>query len=159
MAASAEETQVKKPHVVPKMARHRSAGVAPHVSSAHRRYRGLGTDLSRTRAVAEPRTRGTSDRGFGLQLVRVLMSRTRTRVALDVRGLIDRVEIFRLANGRKRDAMVQKWLDGKPAELRTIAKRWFSEMRGCGDDVGEQMHDGCPVACIEDAPFGYVNTF
>ncbi len=21
------------------------------------------------------------------------------------------------------------------------------------------MHDGCPVACIEDAPFGYVNTF
>jgi hypothetical protein len=21
------------------------------------------------------------------------------------------------------------------------------------------MHDGCPVACVEDAPFGYVNTF
>lgn len=21
------------------------------------------------------------------------------------------------------------------------------------------MHDGCPVACIEDAPFGYVNSF
>jgi hypothetical protein len=21
------------------------------------------------------------------------------------------------------------------------------------------MHDGCPVVCIEDAPFGYVNAF
>ena len=21
------------------------------------------------------------------------------------------------------------------------------------------MHDGCPVACVQDAPFGYVNVF
>jgi hypothetical protein len=32
-------------------------------------------------------------------------------------------------------------------------------MRQCGDDVLEMMHDSCPVACVEDAPFGYVNTF
>ena len=32
-------------------------------------------------------------------------------------------------------------------------------MRECGDDVRELMHDGCPVACIEDVPFGYVNVF
>jgi hypothetical protein len=32
-------------------------------------------------------------------------------------------------------------------------------MRECGDDVRELMHDGCPVACIDDAPFGYVNSF
>jgi hypothetical protein len=32
-------------------------------------------------------------------------------------------------------------------------------MRECGDDVRELMHDGCPVACVEDAPFGYVNSF
>ena len=32
-------------------------------------------------------------------------------------------------------------------------------MRRCGADVRELMHDGCPVACVEDAPFGYVNTF
>jgi hypothetical protein len=31
-------------------------------------------------------------------------------------------------------------------------------MRQCGDDVLELMHDGCPVACVDDAPFGYVNT-
>ncbi len=23
----------------------------------------------------------------------------------------------------------------------------------------ELMHDGCPVACVEDAPFAYVNAF
>jgi hypothetical protein len=32
-------------------------------------------------------------------------------------------------------------------------------MRQCGGDVRELMHDGCPVACVADAPFGYVNTF
>ena len=32
-------------------------------------------------------------------------------------------------------------------------------MRQCGVDVRELMHDGCPVACVEDAPFGYVNSF
>ena len=32
-------------------------------------------------------------------------------------------------------------------------------MRGCGDDVRELMHDGYPVACVEDAAFAYVNAF
>ena len=32
-------------------------------------------------------------------------------------------------------------------------------MRECGDDVRELMHDGCPVACVADAAFGYVNVF
>jgi hypothetical protein len=32
-------------------------------------------------------------------------------------------------------------------------------MRACGNDVRELMHDGCPVACVADAPFGYVNVF
>lgn len=32
-------------------------------------------------------------------------------------------------------------------------------MRARGNDVRELMHDGCPVACVEDAPFGYVNAF
>jgi len=25
--------------------------------------------------------------------------------------------------------------------------------------VRELLHDGCPVACVGDVPFGYVNTF
>jgi hypothetical protein len=32
-------------------------------------------------------------------------------------------------------------------------------MRGCGADVRELLHDGCPVVCVADAPFGYVNAF
>jgi hypothetical protein len=32
-------------------------------------------------------------------------------------------------------------------------------MRDCGDDVRELFHDGCPIACVGDAPFGYVNAF
>ena len=35
----------------------------------------------------------------------------------------------------------------------------FDLMRDCGADVREILHDGCPVACVEDAPFGYVNAF
>jgi hypothetical protein len=83
----------------------------------------------------------------------------RPRVALDVRGLIDRVEIFRLSQGARRDPAIERWLNDEPVELRSIAKEWFTLMRRCGADVRELMHDGCPVACVEDAPFGYVNTF
>jgi hypothetical protein len=32
-------------------------------------------------------------------------------------------------------------------------------MRECGKDVRELIHDGCPVACVGDAAFGYVNVF
>lgn len=81
------------------------------------------------------------------------------RVALDIRGLIDRVDIFRVSAGLKRDPAVDSWLTADPAELRSIAQQWFAQMRSCGDDVRELLHDGCPVACVEDAPFGYVNTF
>jgi hypothetical protein len=44
-------------------------------------------------------------------------------------------------------------------ELGDIAQQWFQVMRKCGDEVRELVHDGCPVACLGDAPFGYVNVF
>jgi len=44
-------------------------------------------------------------------------------------------------------------------ELGALAQRWFEAMRNCGDEVRELLHDGCPVACLGDAPFGYVNVF
>ncbi len=44
-------------------------------------------------------------------------------------------------------------------ELGTIAQEWFKVMRQCGDEVRELLHDGCPVACLGDVPFGYVNVF
>ena len=88
------------------------------------------------------------------------MGRDRSpRIALDVRGLIGVNDILRFSGGVKRDRGVDILLMDDPIELRSIAQMWFDRMRQCGDDVRELMHDGCPVACVEDAPFGYVNTF
>jgi hypothetical protein len=81
------------------------------------------------------------------------------RVALDLRGLMGGDKIFRLSRGPKRDPGVEIWLTDEPIDLRSIAQKWFMRMRQCGDDVRELMHDGCPVACVEDAPFGYINSF
>jgi hypothetical protein len=81
------------------------------------------------------------------------------RVALDLRGLVGMKDILRLSGGVKLDPAVDSWLTDGPVELRSIAQNWFVQMRQCGDDVRELMHDGCPVACVEDAPFGYVNSF
>ena len=44
-------------------------------------------------------------------------------------------------------------------ELGALAHRWFEVMRKSGDEVRELLNDGCPVACLGDAPFGYVNVF
>lgn len=81
------------------------------------------------------------------------------RVPLHLPDLIPRVELFRLAGGVKRDSDVDAWLDGEPIELRAIARKWFIELRACGNDVRELLHDGCPTACVDDAAFGYVNSF
>ncbi len=68
-------------------------------------------------------------------------------------------EILRLSGMMKHDPAVDSWLTDSPRALRSIAQTWFMQMRRCGDDVRELLHDGCPVACVEDAPFGYVNSF
>jgi hypothetical protein len=73
--------------------------------------------------------------------------------------LIGGTDIFRVSGSVKRDPAVDFWLADGPVELRSIAQKWFAQMRQCGDDVRDLMHDGCPVACVEDAPFGYVNSF
>ena len=67
--------------------------------------------------------------------------------------------LFRLSGGLKRDPAIDRWLDAQTEELGAVARRWFDELRACGDDVRELMHDGCPTACVEDAAFGYVNVF
>jgi hypothetical protein len=81
------------------------------------------------------------------------------RVALDLAGLVGVVDIFRVSGAAKRHPTVELWLRDGLVEPRSVAQEWFERMRRCGDDVREVMHDGCPVACIEDAPFGYVNSF
>jgi hypothetical protein len=66
---------------------------------------------------------------------------------------------LRFSGAVKRDPAIDAWLRGLRDALRPLAEEWFARMRHCGADVRELMHDGCPVACVEDAPFGYVNAF
>ncbi len=67
--------------------------------------------------------------------------------------------MLRFSGTAERDPAIDVWLDQQKDELRSIARKWFARMRECGDDVRELMHDGCPVVCVEDAPFAYVNVF
>jgi hypothetical protein len=65
-----------------------------------------------------------------------------------------------LFNGAvEHDPAIDAWLKNHRGELGDIAREWFQVMRKCGDEVRELIHDGCPVACLGDAPFGYVNIF
>jgi hypothetical protein len=68
-------------------------------------------------------------------------------------------ELLRFDGAVERDLTIDAWMKTHAGELGGIAHRWFEVMRKCGDEVRELMHDGCPVACLGDVPFGYVNVF
>jgi len=67
--------------------------------------------------------------------------------------------LLRFDGALRHDPAVDAWLDRHPGPLGALAHHWFTLMRQCGDEVCELVHDGCPVACLGDAPFGYVNVF
>ena len=87
------------------------------------------------------------------------------RIAFDVYNLLFaleakmKTELLRFNGSVERDPAIGAWFDERAGELGAIAYYWFDVMRKCGDEVREVLHDGCPVACLGDAPFGYVNTF
>ena len=74
-------------------------------------------------------------------------------------------QLLRFNGAVERDPAIDAWLKAHgggsehASELGAIAQQWFEAMRRCGDEVRELLHDGCPVACLGDAPFGYVNVF
>ena len=68
-------------------------------------------------------------------------------------------ELLRFDGAVERDPAIEAWMREHGGELGAMAREWFAVMRGCGDEVRELLHDGCPVACLGDAPFGYVNAF
>jgi hypothetical protein len=70
-----------------------------------------------------------------------------------------REEFLRFNGTVKRDPTIDAWMKEHAGELGALAQAWFQIMRKCGDEVREVFHDGCPVACLGDAPFGYVNVF
>jgi hypothetical protein len=70
-----------------------------------------------------------------------------------------RTELLRFNEALERDPAIDAWFKAHESELGAIAQHWFEVMRECGDEVRELLHDGCPVACLGDTPFGYVNVF
>src|ERR1051326_2185370 len=70
-----------------------------------------------------------------------------------------RTDLLRFDGAVVRDPAIDAWMKQHDGELGAIAHRWFEMMRKCGDEIRELLHDGCPVACLGDAPFGYVNVF
>jgi hypothetical protein len=74
-------------------------------------------------------------------------------------GAMVRTELLRFNGAVERAPAIDVWMKEHDGELGAIARLWFEVMRKCGDEVRELLHDGCPVACLGDAPFGYVNVF
>jgi len=70
-----------------------------------------------------------------------------------------RSELLRFNGAVERNPAIDAWMNEHAGELGAMAHQWFEVMRKCGDEVRELLHDGCPVACLGDAPFGYVNVF
>jgi hypothetical protein len=70
-----------------------------------------------------------------------------------------RTELLRFNGAVERDPAIDAGMKVHAGELGANAHEWFEAMRKCGDEVRELLHDGCPVACLGDAPFGYVNVF
>jgi hypothetical protein len=66
-------------------------------------------------------------------------------------------QLLRFDGAVERDPAIDAWLNAMPGELHALARTWFTVMRQCGDEVRELLHDGCPVACLGNVPFGYVN--
>lgn len=70
-----------------------------------------------------------------------------------------KTDLLRFEGAVERDPAINAWMQAHANELGTIARQWFNVMRRCGDEVRELLHDGCPVACLGDAPFAYVHVF
>ena len=70
-----------------------------------------------------------------------------------------KAQLLRFDGTVERDPAIDAWMHNHEGRLGAIAHTWFEVMRRCGDEVREVLHDGCPVACLGDAAFGYVNVF
>lgn len=70
-----------------------------------------------------------------------------------------RSDFLRFNGAVERDPAIDRWMKAHAGELGAIAQEWFEVIRHCGDEVRELLHDGCPTACLGDAPFAYVGVY
>lgn len=66
-------------------------------------------------------------------------------------------KLLRFPTAVAHDPAIEAWFADDAS--RQAALPWFERMRACGPDVRELLHDGHPMACVEDAAFGYVDAF
>jgi hypothetical protein len=76
-----------------------------------------------------------------------------------IKGARMKNDLLRFNGAVEHDPAIDAWLKQHAGELGSIAHQWFDLMRKSGDEVRELIHDGCPVVCLGDAPFGYVNVY
>ncbi len=69
------------------------------------------------------------------------------------------MDLMRFPTALRRDPAIDAWLASRDGDLAPLARHWFERFRRCGPDMRELMHDGCPVACVQDMALGYVNVF
>lgn len=67
-------------------------------------------------------------------------------------------EILRFNGAVEYSPAIDAWFQHK-GELGALGRYWFELIRSCGDEVRELLHDGCPTACLGDAPFVYVGVY
>jgi hypothetical protein len=82
-----------------------------------------------------------------------------TRRLIPSSGETMNADLLRFDGAQLRDPAIDAWFENHSGELGDTARRWFQVMRNCGDEVRELLHDGCPVACLGNVPFAYVNVF
>jgi hypothetical protein len=70
-----------------------------------------------------------------------------------------KAQLLTLDGTVEHDPSIEAWWAEHAGELGAMARVWWDLMRGLGDEVRELLHDGCPVACLGEFPFGYVNVF
>ena len=68
-------------------------------------------------------------------------------------------KILRYTEKDFQDFTMSQWLQTKETTLQPIAIKWCNEIKNCGIDVQQIFHDDCPTACVDNAPFAYVNIF
>ena len=67
--------------------------------------------------------------------------------------------LFLFPSAVRRHPDVEAWFSRPDDALRLFVQPWFEQMRGCGEDVRELLHDGHPTACVGEAAFAYVDAF
>lgn len=67
--------------------------------------------------------------------------------------------LLRFTGAAENAPAITTWFAAQPTDLRVVSQQWFTQMRRCGADVRELLHDGLATVCVDDAPFGYVGAF